>query len=279
MKDASVFDDRDFGRGAVALGWVPAPRYLLRRDVVLRRARELPRGSVLEIGCGAGSLLADLHALGYECTAVETSDGARAMAARMLADLPDVSVHAAPSPGWRDRFDLLLAFEVLEHIEDDTAALREWTAFVRPGGRFLLSVPAHAKRWTASDTWAGHFRRYDRAHFIALAQRAGLRVERCVNYGFPLANIVEPVKAFVAARELASERRASVADADQARADAAFKASRTAESGVHRSAETRLYPLLASPAGRLAMRAAMRMQHWFAGTELGNGFVLEAVKP
>lgn len=269
----TILRDPQFGRGAPTLGWVPAPRYLLRRDVVLRRASELPRGAVLEIGCGAGSLLADLHALGFRCEAVETSAAARTLAAKMLADLPDITIHDAIHPGLRERFDLLLAFEVLEHIEDDTAALREWVTFLRPGGRVLLSVPAHAKRWTASDTWAGHFRRYDRSHFTALAERAGLRVTQCVNYGFPLANVVEPMKAFVAARELAEAKRADGG------AEPAFKAARTAESGVHRNAETRLYPLLASMPGRLLMRAASRMQHWFSATELGNGFVLEAVKP
>lgn len=273
--DPAVIVHREFGRAAPALGWVPAPRYLLRRDVVLRRMRALPRGRVLEIGCGAGSLLADLHGLGFECEAVETSDHARTVAARMLADLP-IRVHASTSAALAGRFDYLLAFEVLEHIEDDTAALREWVAYLKPGGRVVVSMPAHAHRWTASDTWAGHYRRYDRKDFHALARRCDLRVERCVNYGFPLANVVEPMKAFVAAREIARARRvAAAANAS----DAEFKASRTAESGVHRNAETRLFPLLSSLAGRLTMRAAIRAQRSFENTEWGNGFVLEAVLP
>ena len=91
-RDPAITEDRDFGRAAVALGWVPAPRFLLRRDTVLRRMRALPRGRVLEVGCGAGSLLADLAALGFECTAVETADAARALAARMVADHPGIVV-------------------------------------------------------------------------------------------------------------------------------------------------------------------------------------------
>ena len=273
--DPAVIVHPEFGRAAPSLGWVPAPRYLLRRDVVLRRARALPRGRVLEIGCGAGSLLADLHSLGFECEAVETSAHARELAGRMLADLP-VRLHADVSPAFRGSFDYLLAFEVLEHIEDDTAALREWITYLRPGGRVLVSMPAHAHRWTASDTWAGHYRRYDRRDFEALAVRCGLRVARCVNYGFPLANIVEPMKAYVAAREIARARAEAAASHAS---DADFKASRTAESGVHRTAETRLFPLLSSVPGRLGMRAAVRAQRWFEGTELGNGFVLEAEKP
>lgn len=279
--DRTITEDRDYGRAAVELGWVPAPRFLLRRDAVLRRMRTLPRGRVLEVGCGAGSLLADLAALGFECTAVETAEGARAMAARMVSDHPRIAVYDAVRDEWTGRFDYLLSFEVLEHIEDDSGALKSWMRCLRPGGRLLLSVPAHAKRWTATDTWAGHVRRYDRADFISLAERSGARVERCDNYGFPLSNLIEPVNAWAHGRAL--ERRATervaISDTAATAADVAKRDARSGESGVKRTVETRLYPLMTSWPGRLIMRTACAVQHWFRGSELGNGFVLEAVKP
>lgn len=263
-RDPAVTLDRDFGPAAVALGWVPAPRFLLRRDVVLGRLRALAPGRVLEIGAGAATLVAELDGLGFACTAVESSAAAQQLARRFLADHPMVQLTDAVPDTWVGAFDYLLAFEVLEHIEDDTGALRSWVRCLRPGGRVLLSVPAHARRWTATDTWAGHVRRYDRADFIALAERAGLRVERCDNYGFPLANLIEPVNAWAHARQL---RRDATRD------------ERSGESGIKRTAETRLYPLLTSLPGRLLMRTAFATQRWFAGSSLGNGFVLEAVRP
>jgi len=266
--DPAVTEDRDFGRAAVSLGWVPAPRYLLRRAAVLALLRSATPGRVLEIGCGAGSLLADLRALSHDCTAVETSEEARRLAARMLADAPAIEVHDAVRSEWNSRFDLLLAFEVLEHIEDDTAALREWLTYLKPGGRLMISMPAHARRWTATDTWAGHVRRYDRADMLALAERVGVRVIRCENYGFPLSNLIEPVNAWAHGRQLA-RRSEAAPDRDAL----------SGESGVKRSLETRLYPAMTSLPGRLAMRAAIGMQRWFRHTELGNGFILEAVKP
>lgn len=285
-RDPAITEDRDFGRAAVALGWVPAPRFLLRRDAVLRRMRTLPRGRVLEIGCGAGSLLADLAKLGFECTAVETAPAARVLAARMLADLPGIVVHDAVRDEWAGRFDYLLSFEVLEHIDDDDGALTGWMRCLRPGGRLLLSVPAHAKRWTATDTWAGHVRRYDRSDFIAMAERAGARVEQCENYGFPLSNLIEPLNAWAHGRALerrAVERRAAdgaaVTDAASPNSDIEARDARSGESGVKRTVETRLYPLMASLPGRLIMRTAFGVQHWFRGSSLGNGFVLEGVKP
>jgi 2-polyprenyl-3-methyl-5-hydroxy-6-metoxy-1,4-benzoquinol methylase len=59
-------------------------------------------------------------------------------------------------------FDYLFAFEVLEHIADDLSALREWTGFLKPGGRLLVSVPAHARKYGKADEIVGHVRRYER---------------------------------------------------------------------------------------------------------------------
>jgi hypothetical protein len=170
-----------------------------------------------------------------------------------------------------------MAFEVLEHIQDDTGALSSWMRWLKPGGRILLSVPAHAHRWTATDTFAGHVRRYDRKDFEALAERAGARVISCDNYGFPIANLVEPIKAWTHAKELSSvESRHKPAVTPE---EVAARDARTSESGVHRDAEVKAFPLMTSLPGRLAMGLGMQMQRWFRRTELGNGFILEAVKP
>ena len=77
-------------------------------------------------------------------------------------------------------FDLVCAFEVLEHIEDDVAALREWGAKVRPGGYVMISSPAFPDRFGPFDHFAGHFRRYDRQQFVRPADRTpGSRTHPC----------------------------------------------------------------------------------------------------
>jgi SAM-dependent methyltransferase len=257
----------------------------MRRAAILERLIRFPHGRLLEIGSGAGSLLADLHKAGFSCEAVETSAEARTLAAVLLSDIPKIVVHAELPKGEDGKFDLLFAFEVLEHIADDAAALGDWLRLLRPGGRVLLSVPAHAKRWTATDIWAGHLRRYDRADFVKLAESVGVRVERCDNYGFPLANIIEPINAWAHRRQMARRDAAGVAQPAAPPPSAAASSGaepspeqRSAESGVRRTLETRLYPLMTSFPGRLVMRAAIKAQRWFEKTELGNGFLLEGVK-
>ncbi len=90
-----------------------------------------------------------------------------------------------------EQFDLVCAFEVLEHIEDDAAAVREWTARLRPGGWLMMSVPAHQGRYGPADELAGHFRRYDPEVMTALLTNCGLTDIEVREYGFPLGFALE----------------------------------------------------------------------------------------
>lgn len=256
-------DDSISGGGA----WVPSPTYLLRRDWVLRLLGGLPRGRLIEVGCGAGGLLRDCAQLGFHCVGLETSPTAIAAAREMTTDVSDVEIVSMPEHSWSAAFDFLLAFEVIEHIEDDLGALRRWTSWLRPGGSAVLSVPAHKSRWNSSDEWAGHVRRYEREELSRLVEAAGLQVESLVCYGFPLSNLLQPLRGRVHRRQL-----------DTPGDDALTRTARVGLSGVERSTERRLYPLLASRPGRLAMAVFSAAQRPFFRTELGNGYLCHAVK-
>jgi SAM-dependent methyltransferase len=255
-----------YGASVPERGWTPAPRYVLRRERVLRMAQDLPRGRLLEVGCGAGALLADLARLGFECEGMETSPQALELAAFVNRELP-IRLSSAPRADWEGAFDTLVALEVLEHIEDDAAALRQWRGWLRPGGRLLLSVPARASRWSASDVWAGHFRRYEKAGLLALLEREGFEVERLECYGFPLSNLLEPVRAVQHRRIL--ERESGLA---------ADRAHGTARSGTER-AESKLWRLQSGRFGTLVFRAAFRLQDLFLSRDLGTGYLVLARRP
>jgi SAM-dependent methyltransferase len=80
-------------------------------------------------------------------------------------------------------FDVVSAFDVVEHCADDRLALAELVRVLVPGGRLLLSVPAYQWAWSDHDVRAGHHRRYTRPRLVALVKGAGLRVERAT-YAF-----------------------------------------------------------------------------------------------
>ena len=243
------------------MAWTPGPRYLLRRYCVLQLLKKLPRGRLLEVGHGTGDLLLRAAELGYDVVGTDSSEAAREEAARRL-DQHDAQLVESLADV-EGRFDYLVSFEVLEHIEHDREALAEWIEFLEPDGRLLLSVPAHKKRWGASDVSAGHFRRYERDELSALITEQGLEIELLWCYGFPLANMVEPMRDAAHARVMRKSGEQTMAE-------------RTAKSGLG------LGPL-ARGAGALLNSPLILpfcwMQMLFLNGEAGNGYLLQARLP
>ena len=253
-----------YGISAPEKGWVPAPRYLLRRERVLKLLGPLARGRLLEIGCGAGALLHDLSSMGFFVEAVETSSAAREIARYINQGDAQVTIHPEIQNNWKERFDYILAFEVLEHIKDDVSALREWWNCLKFCGYMLLSVPAHPERWNATDEWAGHLRRYERKGLKAILEQAGFDIVHLECYGFPLANLIEPFRALYHRRQL---RRQKLSQNDE------YQGSKDDCSGIMRSLEKRLYPLQANFLGTKAMQFFCDLQVIFSDTDWGNGFL------
>lgn len=80
-------------------------------------------------------------------------------------------------------FDTVSAFDVIEHCDPEQDAIAEVWRVLRPGGRFVMSVPAYSWAWTDFDVANGHHRRYTRGRAVAAVERAGFRVDRAT-YGF-----------------------------------------------------------------------------------------------
>ena len=255
-----------YGPALPEQNWVPAPRYLLRRDRIMRHFRGVSPQRVLDIGCGSATILAELAARGFDCVGVDRSEHALALAHRVAeASETPIVLRAELDPAWKGTFDTMVSFEVLEHLDDDTGALAEWTEYLKPGGRLMVSVPAHPARWNPADEWAGHVRRYTRNELVRKVREAGFSVETFECYGFPLANMMEIACAPLYRRALKSDMKTAKS------ADAL-----TDESGSDRRTMTRLWPVFASWPATLAMRAACLAQRPFLGTELGTSYIVVA---
>lgn len=265
--DASATYSSLLGLSAPGAGWTPPLRYLLRRERILRLSARIAPGRLLEVGCGAGALLADFSRQGFIATGLETSPSALVMS-RDLARLDGTEPCVVPAAAedWTEAFDVLCSFDVLEHVEYDAQALAQWMRWLRPGGSVLLSVPAHPSRWNAGDEWAGHWRRYSRAMLLELMRGCRLQVEHLECYGFPLANLTEHVGERSYRRMIERRERVSREEA-------------TAHSGTDRRAYSRLSRAIASPLGRLALRCAMAAQAATCNTDWGSGYLVVARKP
>ncbi len=167
--------------------------YRARRDVlasVIARQVKLPKGArVLEIGCGTGHNLPMLSRFGT-VDAVEIDNAARAVAETRLgrpisaASLPELA--GVPD----GRYDLVALLDVLEHVEDDVAALSSIARRLTPDGALLLTVPQYPWMWSGHDVANHHHRRYVRATLKDAAKRAGLKFDLLSSFNsllFPFA--------------------------------------------------------------------------------------------
>ncbi|OYY91164.1 MAG: SAM-dependent methyltransferase [Sphingomonas sp. 28-66-16] len=151
--------------------------YRARRDILadyIAREATLPTDArILEIGCGTGHNLAMLAAFG-RVEAIEIDPVARGIASERLGrPVGDAPLPALPGIE-RGAYDLIAVLDVVEHIEDDVAALRAMRDCLKPGGKILITVPAHQWMWSAHDVVNHHHRRYSKATLAAAIRAAGL---------------------------------------------------------------------------------------------------------
>lgn len=243
-----------------------APNASLRWDIISRMLPAEAR-SIIEVGCGQGGVGARLASRCDDYLGMEPDPTSCSVAADRLAALGKGTVRCGtvPDDAPPDRqWDLLCSFEVIEHIWDDTAALKAWTTVVRPGGWVMLSTPAWANRYGAWDALGGHFRRYDPVDLATLMQDAGLQDVSMVQYGAGLGHVLENARNVIAARRL---RRAGqpVPHGAPVAIDAATMAELTAG-----SARVLQPPAAAAMAIRLATAPFLLVQRRFPNSGIGH---------
>ena len=142
---------------------------------VIEQALPTRPGRLLDLGCGTGNVLQALGRFG-EAVGVEHDPELRAVGQACGLDiragaLPD----DVPVPdGWADG---VLLLDVIEHLDDDVAALRAAARAARPGGLVMVTVPAYAWLWSGHDVALGHRRRYTARQLRAALTAADVRVD------------------------------------------------------------------------------------------------------
>jgi SAM-dependent methyltransferase len=133
--------------------------------------------SLLEVGCGTGFVLAGLREAFPTLRLVgsELYEEGLELARRRLPGVELVRLDATEMP-FAAEFDVVGSFDVLEHVEQDEAALAGMRRALRPGGGLILLVPQHPRLWSEMDEVAHHVRRYTRRELVDKVERAGFEV-------------------------------------------------------------------------------------------------------
>jgi SAM-dependent methyltransferase len=138
-------------------------------DLVLSGIKSGTR--IVDFGAGAGTFAKPVSAAGFDVVCVEPDETLRSLLVeRHLTCVADVSSIPSGSA------DYAYSLNVLEHIEDDAAALKELFRILRPGGRLLIYVPAFQALFSSMDRKVGHFRRYRLRHLCGIISCAGFDV-------------------------------------------------------------------------------------------------------
>jgi SAM-dependent methyltransferase len=139
-----------------------------------------------EIGCGNGLLQRDIEdCYGIPVAGFELNEIALQKNVSRVSPLYCYNIHQR-NPEFRGHFDLLLLFDVLEHIEDEDAFLQSAKFHLAEAGTLLINVPAHQFFFSDYDRAAGHIRRYSIEQLVKVAEQNGFKARTFTYWGLPL---------------------------------------------------------------------------------------------
>ena len=139
--------------------------------------------SLFEVGCGTGFVLAGLRRAfpDLRLTGGEVSLAGLEVAKRRVHDIDFFQLDARRLP-FEAEFDVVGAFDLLEHVAEDEAAIAELTRAARPGGGVVITVPQHPRLWSQVDEFSRHKRRYTRHELVSKLEQGGLQVRMITSF-------------------------------------------------------------------------------------------------
>ncbi len=241
-----------------------SPTLFLRQSAVIDVTKTWQPGKFIEIGAGTGQMTRlFLSKKGFAGSCYDLSPESRRILIDRTKGFGDrLQVLSAPPDTQQESYDYLLAFEVLEHIENDLETLKYWSKFVKTGGRIIVSVPAHKNKFSKIDEIVGHVRRYEKTELVNLLGDAGFHNIKIINYGYPLTNISRSVSRIIL------------------RKDDTFKALPVAKRNLQ-SSYTRP-PIISSYLSKTPENLFIPfklIQRWFYRYDFGDGLIATAEKP
>lgn len=157
-----------------------------RRKYLLDLLKEAPKNSkILDIGCSSGIFLKDLENLGFKPENLFGIDISELAIENCKANgLQHCFVMDAQNITLTETFDIIIASDCLEHLEDDKKALKNWKSLLKIGGQMYVFVPAFMSLWSYHDEVNMHHRRYTKAELKSKIQAENLEVQKASYWNF-----------------------------------------------------------------------------------------------
>jgi len=139
---------------------------------------------VADIGCGVGSNLSLLLSMGFEVIGIDSEMYSLSLAKRRLSTISLINGDLLKLPFKTDSLDLIIATDVLEHLQDDTNGIKEIHRVLKKEGVVVLTVPAFQFLWGVQDEVGKHHRRYSKKQLIKKIEQEGLGILKSSYFNF-----------------------------------------------------------------------------------------------
>lgn len=171
------------------------PKHWFRQSLIINEISKIKRtGTVLDFGCGSGTLLLRLAALGYFGVGIDNSEKAinyfnEQIRKNNLKNKITAIVgneETLTSRKYINKLDIIISSETLEHLRDEKETIKAFFQDLKKGGLCVITVPAHPDLWDINDDFSSHFRRYKREQLVKIFQESGFKIIKIYYWGFPL---------------------------------------------------------------------------------------------
>ena len=181
-------------------------------DTLKRNIPNLEAVKMLEIGCGNGNILSYLNRGGIQVEGGDIFIEGLRFCRQQTAPVPLYQVDVLSLP-FRDEYDVIGAFDVLEHIEDDDKALAEIYLALKSTGKLMLTVPAYNFMWSYADESARHKRRYSKNDLVVKLEQNGFIIKKISYYMcflFPLLLSIRLISNILWREQVRSDRQVRI---------------------------------------------------------------------
>lgn len=171
------------------------PKHWFRQSLIISEISKIKhKGTILDFGCGSGTLLTRLGSLGFHGIGLDTSRQAinyfnqhidkNGLKDKITAEIGNEKTLL--SKKYSNKLDIIIASEVLEHLKNEKTAVKAFYQALKKEGICIITVPAHPYLWDINDDFSSHYRRYEKEQLVKIFTQSGFKVKKIYYWGFPI---------------------------------------------------------------------------------------------